>query len=100
MFGVILLGISHENFSVEIPDAERCVACRKTRIDEAVWVNLMETLIVGFNLACMEIRRIQEIVTVGYAQGGAFVNGVVNPTVRAVIDGDNGVRLVQGRVAP
>ena len=92
MFGVILLGIRHENFAVEIPDAERRVACRKIWIHEAIGRNLMKILIVGFYLAGMEIRCIQEIVTIGDAQRRAFVNGGVNPVVCAVIDSDNGVR--------
>ena len=55
----------------------------------------MKTLIVGFNLARMEVCHIQEIVTIGDAQRCAFVNGAVNAAVCAVIHGDNSVRQIQ-----
>ena len=38
--------------------------------------------------------------TIGDAQCCAFINGVVNTTVPAIIDSDNGVRLVHVRVPP
>ena len=61
---MILLGISHKNLVIEISDAERRVACRKIWIYEAVEIHLMKILIVGFYLAGMEIRCIQEVATV------------------------------------
>ena len=97
---MILLGVGHKNFAVEIPDAERGVTSRKIRIDKAVGSHLMKVLIVGLNVACMKICYIQEVVTIGHAERCAFINGVVNAMVRAVIDGDDGVRQVQRRVPP
>ena len=95
---VVLLGICNKNFAIEISDAERRIISRKVRINEAVGIHLMKVFIEGMNLACMEICRIQEIVTVGDAERCAFVDGAVNTMVRAVIDGDDGVRPIQRRV--
>src|SRR5207247_1753236 len=49
-------------------------------------------------LARMKICRIQEIVTVGHAPCCTFINCAINATVRAVINGDDGVCLIQRRV--
>ena len=98
MFFVILLGVGHKNFVVEIPDAERRVMIRKVRIDEAVGSHLMKILVVGFNVAAMEIRHKQKIVTIGDAERCAFINGVVRPHVVVMIDGDDGVCRVHHRV--
>ena len=95
---VVLLRVGHENFAIEISDPERPVTSRKIRVDEAVGIHLMKILIEGMNLARMEICRIQEIVTVGDAERCAFVNGAVHTMVRAVIDGDDGVRRIHRRV--
>ena len=64
---VILLGIGHKNFAIEIADAEWRITSRKGWIVEAVGINLMKTLIEGMNFASMEICRIQEIMTIGFA---------------------------------
>src|SRR5215467_11050496 len=98
MFGMILLGIGYKNLIVEIPDAERRVACGKIWIHEAIRRNPMKILIVGFDTTSVEIRCIQEIVTIGDAERRAFINGGLNTTVCAVIDSDNGVRAVKRRV--
>ena len=63
----ILLGIGHKNFAIEIPDAEWSITSREVWVDEAVRIHLMKIFIEGVDLACMEICRIQEIVTVGHA---------------------------------
>ena len=55
----------------------------------------MKVFIECVDLARMKICRIQEIVTVGDAEGCAFVDGAVNTMVRAVIDGYDGVRRIQ-----
>ena len=98
MFGVILLRIGHKDLIVKVSDAERRVACREIWIHEPIRSHLMKILIVGFDVASMEIRHKQEIVAIGDAQRRAFVNGVVNAAVCAVIDGDDGVRPIQRRV--
>src|SRR4029077_2762098 len=95
---VVLLRVGHEDFAIEISDAERSVPSRKVRIHKAVGIYLMKVFIEGVNLARMKICRIQEIVTVGDTEGSAFVDGAVNTMVRAVIDGDDGVRPIQSRV--
>src|SRR5262245_57143157 len=95
---VILQRISHKDLIVESPDAERCVTSRKVGVNEAVGIHLLKILIKGVDLASMEICRKQEIVTVGDAEGCAFVNGAVNPEVCSVVDRNNGVRRVHGRV--
>ena len=64
----------------------------------AVGIHLMKVFIEGMDLPCMEICRIQEIVTVGNAEGCALVDGAVNAAVCAVVDRNNGVRWVHGRV--
>src|SRR5262249_21745830 len=65
VFSVILLGVSHKYFAIKIADAERRVTLRKVRVDKPVWSHLVKTLIVGFNVARMKIRHVQEIVTIG-----------------------------------
>jgi len=55
----------------------------------------MKVFIECVDLACMEICRIQKVVTVRRRPRCAFVNSAVNAVVRAVIDGDDGVRLIQ-----
>src|SRR5262245_4978502 len=95
---VILLRIRHKDFAVEIPNPERPITSRKIRIDKAIGIYLMKAFIESVNLASMEICRIQEIVTVGDAEGCAFVNGAVNTAVGSVGDRNNGVRWVHGRV--
>ena len=95
---VILLGIGHKNFAIEIADAEWSITCRKVGVDEAIGINLMKTLVEGVDLARMKICRIQEIVTVGDAEGCALVDGAVNTAVRAIIHSDDGVGLIQRRV--
>ena len=96
----ILLGIGHKDFAIEIPDAKWSITGRKVRVDKATGIHLMKIFIVGFDLPCMKIRRIQEIVAVGDAERCAFVNGTVNTMIRTVINGDDGVRLIQRRVPP
>ncbi|KAF5406984.1 MAG: hypothetical protein Udaeo2_29170 [Candidatus Udaeobacter sp.] len=95
---MILQCISHKDLIVESPDAERCVTSRKVGVNEAVGIHLLKILIKGVNLASMEICRKQEIVTVGNAEGCALVDGAVNATVCAVVDRNNGVRRIHGRV--
>src|SRR6266566_6330382 len=95
----ILLGIGHKNFAIEIADAEWSITCRKVGIDEAVGIHLMKIFIEGVDVTRMEICRIQEIVTVSDPERRAFVDGAVNTMVRAVIDGDDGVCLIQ-RLVP
>ena len=95
---MVLLRISDEDFAIDIPDAERRVISGKIRVNEAVGIHLMKVFIEGVDLARMKICRIQEIVTVRDAQRCAFVNSAVNAVVRAVVDGDDRVRLVQRRV--
>ena len=46
----------------------------------------------------MEIRHKQKIVAVSHAQRRAFVNSMVNTAVRAIIDSDDHVCRVHGRV--
>jgi hypothetical protein len=92
---VVLLGVGHKNFVIEIADAEWPITCRKVWINEAVGIYLMKVFIEGVDLACMEICRIQEIVTIGDAERYAFIDGPVNAVVRAVIDGNDRVHLVQ-----
>src|SRR6266404_407232 len=92
---VILLRIRHKDFAIEIPDSKRRITCWKIWVNEAIGIHLMKSFIVRFNLAGMKISRIQEVVTIGDAKGGAFVNGVVNTVIRAVVDGNDGVRLVK-----
>ena len=58
----------------------------------------MKVLVVGVDLARMEIRCIQKIVTIGHTHGRAFVDGAVTATVPAVINRDNGVCRVHVRV--
>ena len=43
------------------------ITSRKVRVDEAVRIHLMKIFIEGLDLACVEICRIQEIVTIGHA---------------------------------
>src|SRR5262245_53461562 len=95
---VILLRIGHKNFAVEIPNTERPITSRKIRIDEANCIHMINILIESQNLASMEICRIQEIVTVGDAEGCALVDGAVNTAVCSVVDRNNGVRWVYRRV--
>jgi hypothetical protein len=64
---VILLGIRHKNFAIEIADAKWSITCRKVGVDEAVGINLIKVFIEGMDLACMEICRIQKIVIIGDA---------------------------------
>src|SRR5947208_14311826 len=92
----ILLGIGHKNFAIEIADAEWSITCRKVGVDEAIGINRMKTLVEGVDLARMRICRIQEIVTVGDAEGCALVEGAVNATVCSVVDRNNGVPRVHG----
>src|SRR5262245_66569683 len=87
---VILLRIRHENFSIEIPDAERRISSRKVGVNEAVGIHLLKILVEGVDLASMEICRIQEIVTVGDAEGCALVDGAVNTAACSVVDGNTG----------
>ena len=98
LFFLILQRVSHKNFTVNISDAKWRVTRRKSRVGEAVGINLMKIFVIGFHLACMEICHKQEIVAASNAQGCAFVNGAVNPKVGAVIDRDDGVGLVERRV--
>ena len=79
VFRVILLGVGHKNFVVEIPDAERRVTSRKVRIDETVGSNLVKIFIEGIDLARMKICRIQEIVTGSDTERCAFINGGLTP---------------------
>ena len=95
---MVLLRVGHENFAIEISDAERRITRRKVRVNETVGIHLMKILIVGFDLARVKICHIQKIVTVGDAERCAFVNGAVNAAVCAVIDGDDRVRRIQRRV--
>ena len=92
---VILLGIRHEDFTIEIPDAKRRVASRKVWINEPAGIHLMKIFIERVDVACMEIRRVQEIVTVSDAERCAFINGAVNTVIRAVVDGNDRVRPIQ-----
>src|SRR5438132_6996738 len=94
----ILLGIGYKNFAIEIADAEWSITCRKIGVDEAIGSHLMKIFIEGVDVARMKICRIQEIVTVGFAECCAFVNGAINPTVSAVVNGDNSMRRIQRRV--
>ena len=95
---VILLGIGHKNFAIEIADTEWSITCREVGVDEAIGINLMKTLVEGVDLARMKISRKQEIVTVGDAEGCALVDSAVNATVCSVVDRNNGVRRVHGRI--
>src|SRR5262249_18292851 len=95
---VILQRICDEDFAIEISDAEWRIASRKVGIDEAIRTYLMKTLIVGFDVAGMEIRHKQEVVIVGDPERCAFINGVVNTAVRAVVHGDYSVRRIHGGV--
>src|SRR4029079_10020430 len=91
---VVLLRVCNKNFAIEIADAKWSITCRKVWICEAVGINLIKVFIEGMDFACMEICRIQEIVTVGDADRCAFINGAVHTIVRAVIDGYDGVRPI------
>src|SRR6266480_6721738 len=95
---VILLGVGHKNFAIEIADAEWSITCRKVGVDEAAGINLMKILIEGVDVARMEICRIQEVVIVGDAERCAFVNGTVNAVVCSVIHSDYSVRRIHGGV--
>jgi hypothetical protein len=44
VFSVSLLGISHKNFAVEISDAERRVACRKTWVGKVTMLLLLDVM--------------------------------------------------------
>src|SRR5262249_50699841 len=46
----------------------------------------------------MKIRNEKKIVTVGNAQGCAFINCTVCPVICAVIDGDNGMGHIERRI--
>src|SRR6266487_353191 len=94
----ILLGIRHKNFAIEIADAEWSITSWEVRVGEAVRINLIKVFIEGMNLARMKICRIQEIVTVGFAERCAFVNGTVNAVVCSVIHSDYSVRRIHGGV--
>ena len=95
---VVLLRVGHEDFAIEVSDAERRITSRKIWVNETVGIYLMKILIEGLDLARMKICRIQKIVTVRDAERCAFVNRAVNTVVCAVIDSDDGVRLIQRRV--
>ena len=73
---------------------------RKVRVHETVGIYLMKILIEGVDLASMKIRRIQKIVTVRDAERRTFVNSAVVTVVRAVIDGDDRVCLIQCGIPP
>ena len=88
---MVLLRVRHEDFAIEISDAERRITSRKVRVDEAVGIHLMKVFIEGVDLARMKICRIQKIVTVRDAERCAFVNRAVNAVVRTVIDSNDGV---------
>ena len=55
----------------------------------------MKILIESFDFPRVKVCYVEKIVTIADAERCAFVNGVVAPV--AVIDGDDGVRLVQRR---
>src|SRR6266542_4709471 len=94
----ILLGIGYKNFAIEIADAEWSIPSRKFGVDEAVGSHLMKTFIEGVDVARMKICRIQEIMTIGFAECCTFVNGAVHSAVCSVIHGDNSMRRIQRRV--
>ena len=93
---LILLRVGHKNFAIEISDAERAVPSGKVRVNEPIGIHLMKILIVSLDLPPVKVCYVEKIVTVADAERCTFVNSVVAPV--AVIDGDNGVRLIQRRV--
>src|SRR4030095_6703021 len=98
LFRVILKRVSDKNFAIEIPDAEWSIPRRKVWIGEAVEIHLIKIFIERMNLACMEICRIQEIMTIGFAERCTFVNSGVNAAVCSVIHSDYSVRRIHGGV--
>src|SRR2546428_623659 len=91
----ILQSVGHKNLTIEVADAEGRVARGKIRVGKTAGVNLLKTLIVGFHMAGMEIRHVEEIMTISNAQRGAFINGAVCPSVGAIVDGDNGMGTIK-----
>jgi hypothetical protein len=70
-----LLRVGHKNFAIEISDAERAVHSGKVRVNEPVGVRLMKILIESIDFPPVKVCCVEKIVTVGDAQGCAFVNG-------------------------
>ncbi len=93
-----LLGVGHKNLAVESVDTEWSVTVRKAGVGKAVLIHLVESLVVSFDAAGVEIGYVKEVMTIGDADRHALVNGAVVAVIRAVIHCLNCMRAVDRRV--
>jgi hypothetical protein len=98
-FDVVLLGECDEQPAADVVDAERREAGGDARVGEGF--DQVEVAVEHFDLAEAEVRCVEELASGGGRQGKAFVDGA-DVAYRVgdarAVDGDDGVRPINGRV--
>src|SRR2546427_6771605 len=74
LIGQLLLCVRYIDLTIEIAYPKRRVAGRKNWISEREAGGWLKVFVVGLDLTGMKIRHVEKVVTIGHAQGSAFVN--------------------------
>ena len=70
----------------------------KASVGKTVLIHLMESLIVSFDAAGMEIGYVKEVMTIGDTDRHALIDGAVIAVIRAVIHRLNCMGAVDRRI--